>query len=205
MELEDYAEALVAGQDCPADVCDQCCVNRSGYNCSYPGRFHQDQRPETRAGEMARATQANWIYGILAMIKSRKLHEHTSLSPFRLICIRNALDVVGQTVQAYLPSMISKRPSQANPDQVLNISFRGSIGAWRPIICPSRPRPHRPISSPEPVNSRTKWHESRRFTADSLSVAQKTAGFRLSDMQDKKQGHVLVLPCLPIHSKVIYI
>ena len=29
--------ALVAGQNCPVDVCDQCCANQGSYNCSYPG------------------------------------------------------------------------------------------------------------------------------------------------------------------------
>lgn len=29
--------ALASGQNCPVDVCDQCCDNRSSYNCSLPG------------------------------------------------------------------------------------------------------------------------------------------------------------------------
>jgi hypothetical protein len=154
-----------------------------------------DQGPGTGAEEMAKATQAHWIYGILTMNKSRKLHEHTSLSPFRLICQdctwcsqSDCLSIPTISIHIHSYPAINVFPrwsanmtvTQALPTLTRSwISQTGEVPGLDSQLFVLRDRDLiAQLHPPSPWIRGPKWPESRRFTADSLSVAPKNGRFQ---------------------------
>ena len=175
-----------------------------------------DQGPGTGAEEMAKATQAHWIYGILTMNKSRKLHEHTSLSPFRLIC--KDCTWCSQSDCLSIPTISIHIPqSMFFPDDQQTWPWPKPCQPW-PGLEYLRPGKYQGLTanylsyatetaSPSFIPRAREFEDQNDLNREgSLQILfrlhQKTAGFRLSEIYGKKQdkeGRVLVLP---IHRKL---